>query len=126
MIKLHEDSKKYIIDTFEMYVEEKMPRELEIERPIIHMYPYEDTRNEYGELNGYNDSLFCELHIFDPNTRKKYVTRNHDAVNVFQANVYDIKVFKDGSTMITAYGKHIIRNTPSLDVESLEKKRVLR
>lgn len=119
MIKLHEDSKRYIIETFELYTEDFFTDGLIIDRPVIHMYAKEDTRNENGDLNGYNDSLFCEVHVFDPLNRKKYVTGKHDGVNVYNAKMRNVKVFKDGSTMLTTYGKHRIECNQALEISHI-------
>lgn len=120
MIKLHEDSKQYIIETFEQYTENFFTDGMIIDRPIIHMYAKEDTRDEDGNLNGYNDSLFCEVHIFDPVNRKKYVTGRHDGVNLFNANMRNVKVFKDGSTMLTTFGRHMIENLQALEISHIK------
>jgi hypothetical protein len=107
-IPIHRDSEEYIRETFSQY--EEVDRMREIENPIIHMYAIEDTRDlETGDLNGYSDSMFCEYRYYDTKKMKFFKTRKHDALYLTDIPVSNIKIFKDGSTLIhLRYGKYEI------------------
>lgn len=108
-VPIHQNSEAYLADVFEQYEEVEFMGE--IENPIIHIYAKKDTYEiETGELNGYIDSLFCEYHFYDTKNMKCYKSnRNHDAI-YFDNNirVSNVKVFKDGSTLVQCYGKYDI------------------
>lgn len=117
MVELHENSNDYIVNTFKKYQEDFFEDGMIIHRPIIHMYAKEDTIDKHGDINGYIDAFFCEVHIYDVVNRKKYRTRRlHDAVHVNNAKVYDVKIFKDGSTMLTTFGNHKIEIFQALEI----------
>lgn len=98
-VTLHKKSEKQIKDTLSSYSEaDSIPFQLIIERCIIHMYPYEDTMQEDGELNGYADALNFEAHIYDTKKKTVYKSKFHDAI--FIDAFSEVKYFKDLSTMI--------------------------
>lgn len=104
-IVLHEESLKLIKDILGMYTEVKHDDFKVINNPLIHLYPLRDTMNEDGELNGFSDALFFETRIFDPKNRTYSICEN-DSVDTLNADVYSIKIFKDGSTMIMFRGEY--------------------
>lgn len=114
-IKLHENSKKYIIDTLSQYVEKQYNGEV-IEQPVVHMYAKSDTYDEDGTLNGYRDSLFCEVHVYDTKNDFKYVFINKDGVTLLHANIWQVRVFKDGSTMLILNGSHKLEVFQALEL----------
>lgn len=116
-IPIHEESKQYIEETLSRYTEVYEMKH--IENPIIHMYAKEDTLNEDGELNGYNDSLFFECHLYDTKKMEVYKTGNKDSLwfgeGVQPSNV---KLFKDGSTLVhLRNGKYKVGYYTSLYLE---------
>ena len=120
MVELHQKSKQYIVNTFERYTEDFFTDGMIIDRPVIHMYAKEDTIDSYGQLNVYIDALHCEVHVYDVVNGKKYKTRRlHDGVNVYNAKMRSVKVFKDGSTMLTTYGKHRIECNQALEISHI-------
>ena len=52
--------------------EEPLPEHLD-GRIIIHLYPTEDTEKESGELNGFHDSLFFNMHVYHIISKKRYI-----------------------------------------------------
>lgn len=98
-VPIHQQGEEYIKETLSLYKE--VDRMHEIENPIIHMYAVEDTHDpNTGELRGYSDSLFCEYHYYDTKNMEVFKTRMHDALFLSEAPVSNIKVFKDGSTLV--------------------------
>lgn len=119
-IPIHKDSQEYIEETFCQY-EEIKPMD-EIEDPIIHMYAKEDTRDVVtGDLNGYTDSLFCEYHYYDTKNMKVYKSSMHDALFIGDGvQLSNIKVFKDGSTLIhLRKGKYSLLKGTAVHIELL-------
>lgn len=102
MIKLHKESEQLIKDTFSRYTEvnKYVPS---AGATIIHMYPVEDTKNpETGELNGYIDALLCDVHVYDIERKTVYKTKNKDGMDFLYLHG-NVKIFKDGSTMVSFY-----------------------
>ncbi|WP_080845661.1 hypothetical protein [Cytobacillus gottheilii] len=100
-IPIHADSKKYIDETLGSYEEVKSIQT--ISNPIIHMYAKRDTLDlNTGELYGYTDALFSEHHVYDTKLSKVYKSKGlHDAIYFgYGAEVSNVKVFKDGSTLV--------------------------
>lgn len=64
---------------------------------VIHVYPTEDTYRG-DDLHGLMDSLFFDAWVF--NNGKKCLYRWHDQIT-FDVKPSFIRIFKDGSTMIT-------------------------
>jgi hypothetical protein len=79
-----------------------------LKNPIIHIYPKYDTYNADGELEGYIDSLFCDIHVYDIERMTKWKSkRTHDGIMPFaNLNIDQIKIFKDLSTMICLQGEY--------------------
>lgn len=75
MIKLHEDSKKYVVETFNMYTEDIYHDGMIVNSPIIHMYPTHDTTNEEGQLNGYLLTLYFAKYMYSilPKEKSMYL-----------------------------------------------------
>jgi len=70
--------------------------------PIIHLYAKKDTYDECGNLNGYSDSLFFECHVYDTINGIVYKSDSlHDSFACCNAKPNQIRVFKDGSTLIS-------------------------
>lgn len=117
-IELHPISIDYIKNTLGQYAEESFPygEELWVEDPIIHLYATHDTRNKNGELIGFNDSLFCDVIIYDKHNYKKYKLTNKDGLDLLSTSVRAVRIFKDGSTMTVFYGKHLIHSSQAITV----------
>lgn len=108
-VKLHQNSIDYLKKTLGQYtVVEKL--EDEINNPIIHMYPVEDTFNEDGEKNGGTDSIFFRVDIYDTVKMTVYKGEKlHDNVMPFNnINVSQISIFKDLSTLLSFHGKYTV------------------
>ncbi len=106
-IKLHPESVDYIEKTLNQYSETD---ELKIiNNPIVHIYAKEDTRDvETGGLNGHTDALFSEFHIYDPKEMTIYKTKGqHDSIMFYNGATPEmVKIFKDGSTLLSFWGKY--------------------
>jgi hypothetical protein len=102
-IPLHEESVKYLEVLSDYKYIDELPKVFK--SPVIHLYAKEDTYNEHGELNGYRDALFFECHIFEPETKTAYKSKKlHDTVRFHEVFPSDVRIFKDGSTLISFYG----------------------
>jgi len=102
-IKLHPKSEKLIKETFGWYTQVGQPIEKINGRCVIHMYPTEDTYDENGELVGYRDALFFNVHVYDAENRICYIRNRADAITTGDVGV-TVKYFKDGSTMLVMDG----------------------
>lgn len=69
---------------------------------IIHMYPYSDTYDESGELNGYADSLFFKAVVYNLDTMECCILTKKDAIEIDGIKT-KIRIFKDMSTLIEFY-----------------------
>lgn len=124
MVKLHEKSIEYMHEVFDLYTEAELKRDTTITNPIIHLYTMEDTYNEDGGLNGYLDSLFFRADIYDTVKLLKYTSEGlHDAVNYYETYPSHVKIFKDGSTMLTFQGETVIRPLNTLNVHNAKNMR---
>lgn len=65
---------------------------------IIHLY---DTK-KFGVTNyGYHDSRFFDVHAFNTKTKVFRIFKWHDAI-IFDGNgVHEVRIFADGSTLIS-------------------------
>lgn len=107
-IPLHENSREWIDNEFfkgfnhdNTYTAGtyKEVCESECKRLIIHMYPEKDTYNiDSGELYGFSDSLFFRTIIYNTDNLKYYDYSLHDEIRLEVE--HQIRIFKDGSTMI--------------------------
>jgi len=68
------------------------------------MYPTRDTYSGDNVLDGYSDSLFFDMHIFDPKEKRKWVLENRDGISLLGAPVINAGVFKDGSSFLRLAG----------------------
>lgn len=117
MVKLHEKSVEYMHEVFEMYTKAELRTDTIITNPIIHLYAMEDTYNDEGELNGYLDSLFFRADIYDTIKLLKYTSEGlHDSVNYYEIYPSHVKIFKDGSTMLTFQGETVVHPLTTLNV----------
>jgi hypothetical protein len=105
-IPIHEESQEYLQRVFNDY--EEVDRLFELNDPIIHIYPKQDTYNENGELNGYIDSLFAEYHFYDTVSKTVYKSKRlHDGLWFGRdVNPRYIRIFKDGSTLLAFKGRY--------------------
>ncbi|WP_336763471.1 hypothetical protein [Paenibacillus sp. USHLN196] len=106
-IKIHENSVNYMKRVFMQYKEiETLPNV--VENPIIHLYPVKDTYETNGELNGYNDALFFQLHVYDPVGMVSWKSKQlHDGIIPFsEVMIQQIKIFKDLSTLVSLSGSY--------------------
>lgn len=115
-INLHKDSVDYLEEVFNRYSDGGLVGNNIVEKPIIHLYAKEDTTNVEGDLNGYDDALFFEAHIYDTKNEIKYTTRLHDSVDVGDTDIWQVKIFKDGSTMMQFYENYKFGNTTTLSM----------
>ena len=101
-IPISKISEQYIKDTFNKYTKiDTMPKRV-TGRCIFHMYPYQDTTNEDGSLQGYQDAMLFNLHIYDTGNMTVWETSCKDALDIdIPCNV---RVFKDLSTMVVIDG----------------------
>ncbi len=102
-IPLHEKSIKNVEEIFSRYSKTKELTSV-VRNPTIHLYMKEDTYDKDGSVNGYNDSLFFECHVYDTVNRVKYVSpRLHDKIRFNGFNV-ESGFFKDGSITYSLIG----------------------
>ncbi|PHA03034.1 hypothetical protein COE51_01440 [Bacillus pseudomycoides] len=120
-VELHENSVEYLREVFTIYTEvDSLSRA--VKNPIIHIYPEEDTYDEQGNLNGYIDSLFMTVCIYDTDKMTVYKSKNlHDGIMPFgMLNVSKIRIFKDLSTMIVLRGTYRINTSfAAIDIEEI-------
>lgn len=108
-IKLHQESINYLNRIFENYTETQYNSGKVVENPIIHLYPVEDTYDENGELDGFVDALFTNIHVYDTESMEYYVLERRDGIRFYNdVKVEMVRAFKDGSTLIQLYGKFLI------------------
>ena len=74
-------------------------------RYILHMYPTHDTLDQHGNLNGYDDALFFDCKIFNPEDKSVYMIENRDGVTLSDDIYVMNKVYKDGSFMMDVSSK---------------------
>ena len=106
-IELHQESVDYAKRVLGGYLEVQHLEEV-LNNPILHIYPIEDTHDKDGNLDGYIDALFCNIHIYDTENRRVLKrSKLYDGI-IPQGNlsISQIKIFKDLSTMIVLHGKH--------------------
>jgi hypothetical protein len=114
-IKLHQNSIDFLESVFNPYKEEILTDETIIKNPIIHMYAEEDTYDDDGTLNGYIDSLFFKADIYDPSNGIKYSGKGlHDSISFYDINPWQVRIFKDGSTMVLFHGECTIGRLTTL------------
>src|SRR5690625_4809931 len=122
-IKLHPESIEYLNAVFDIYTtEKKLTWDSIVTNPIIHLYANSDTRNEDGELDGYVDSLFFTVDIYDPVNRIKYTTKSkHDSLDLFNTGVRYVRIFKDGSTLVKFIGDYKIQIGTAIHLWKVDK-----
>ena len=111
-IEIHQNSIDYVKEIFSKYTETTELKST-YKSPIIHMYAKEDTYDEQGNLNGYIDGLFFELHLYDTENSTVWKSnRYYDGICPFDdLRVSQIKIFKDMSTMIALSGLHEVNGS---------------
>lgn len=120
-VKIHTESEDYLKRIFDNYTEVyELPAI--INEPIIHIYPKKDTCNEDGELDGYIDAIFSEVHIYDTVEMKVYKGESlHDALMPSnQLDVWTIRIFKDLSTLVGLRGKYRIGMYTAVSITKLD------
>lgn len=115
-IELHAESVEFLENVFIIYSEDELKESTVVESPIIHLYATKDTRNSDGDLNGYNDSLFFEAHIYDTRNKIKYVRLHHDSIDTGKADLFQVRIFKDGSTLMHFNGNYKFGFTTTLSM----------
>lgn len=114
-VELHQESVKYIREVLGMYTEiDRLDDTKHFKNPIIHIYPIKDTYDVNGELRGYIDSIFFNLHFYDTENKTVWKSkRSHDAIIPFMANANfsQIKIFKDLSTLIALSGNYRVNGS---------------
>ena len=102
-IELHSDSVEYmkILDTYKEV--EDVPEYFQ--SPIVHLYAKEDTCDSSGSVNGYTDALFFECKAYDTVKKTVYTSKQlHDAIDFYEVVPSQVKIFKDGSTLVKFNG----------------------
>jgi hypothetical protein len=103
-IQLHQDSVEYLDILYKYKSIKEFPKIFK--SPVIHMYAKRDTYNENGDLDGYRDSLLFECFIYEPDTMTVYKSPNlHDTIRFNEVTPSDVRIFKDGSTLISFFGE---------------------
>lgn len=100
MIKLHQKSEEFLKDVFKIYEDCGSPKAFLTGKFILHLYAEDDTYDEAGNTQGYYDSLFFRLDIYDIENKKKYSIGSRDGISILGNVKFDIRIFKDGSTCI--------------------------
>lgn len=119
-IPIHEEGQKYLNEVFTNYTEVKEMGK--VCNPIIHMYAKRDTFEEDGSLNGYIDSLFCDCYIYDTKKMEVYKKSYSDSVYFGKdAEVSNMRVFKDGSSMVMLYGDYDVSYGTSIYLYKITK-----
>lgn len=113
---LSDVSRKYIDETFSKYKEVEEPIEIVNKRCVIHMYPKTDTTPDDDIVDGYVDAFNCEVHVYDVEKKIKYISECHDDIQIDKR--CGVRIFKDGSTMITIDGGVRIYYYHSIDIRS--------
>lgn len=118
-IELHKSSIEHLNIVFDDYSEvtwdNRFFDDTILRNPIVHMYPHSDTYDEDGELQGYVDSLFFKVDIYDTENMMVYrLKRRFDAVDTYNALLEYVRIFKDGSTMLKFAGHHSFRQSAVL------------
>lgn len=103
-IDLHPDSVEFLEKVFLGYTFVKeCPFNLE-GRLVLHMYPTHDTiSRDTGQADGFADSLFFRLDIYDLFRKLKYTVFGKDQIyltDIGSRNGVCVRLFKDGSTII--------------------------
>jgi hypothetical protein len=75
---------------------------------IIHTYPISDTVQN-GEVLGYTDALFMDLHIYDARHMEYIIIENRDGIDNWEVPINRIYTYKDGSTAIVIKGSEDIK-----------------
>ena len=123
MVKTTNESKKIIKDTFSQYDKADSLPKVITEKIVIHLYPERDTIDEEGQTCGFWDSLFFMCRIYFTEQKKYIEFHTKDAINIDRRT--DIRIFKDGSTMITVYASEnspiSIDNCQMIYIENVNK-----
>lgn len=117
MIPITEESEAYIREVLSRYtaVEDECPRRFD-DRTLLHLYPTRDTHNADGDLDGFQDALFFDVHIYDTDTKTRYTIADRDEIDL---NVpCRIRYFKDGSTMLILDGPIELHPFQSMEITS--------
>lgn len=99
-IQLHEKSREFTKTIFSRYQTVPLDDVVLDGTFVLHLYPTKDTLNTNGKAEGYFDSLFFRLDIYDVENNVKYSIKNRDEVVVLDDLKPHIRIFKDGSTVI--------------------------
>lgn len=124
-VELHQESVKYIKEVLGMYTEiDRLDDTKHFKNPIIHIYPMQDTYDVNGELRGYIDAIFFNLHLYDTENKTVWKSkRPHDAIIPFMRNATfsQIKIFKDLSTLIALDGVYRVNGSfQAFEVEKIQ------
>lgn len=85
---------------------------------LLHTYPKSDTIKD-GDILGYVDSLFIDIHAYDIDRMEYCIFENKDAINNFEnVKINRIYTYKDGSTLIDLKGDKLIKieNYQAIDI----------
>ena len=103
MCKIHEggimnkvDKQKYI-DALSRYAENQDLTEFD----IFHMYG-----KGYTNGNGYHDSNFFDLHLFNTKKMEKRILKERDGISFDNAKIIQMRIYLDKSTFVKLSGMH--------------------
>lgn len=97
-VKLSKASEEYIKRIFGQYTDADLPSTPE-GRFVLHLYATSDTTREDGQLDGYQDSLFFDIHVYDQDSKRHgVIARDCDGLSI--ECPCSVRIFKDGSTML--------------------------
>lgn len=124
-VKLRPESREYIKRTFEQYkpgtglVPTRFAGKI-----VIHVYPTADTLDARGKLCGYADALFFRFVVYDVDRRVFWEVRKRDSIRLHGLPQAELKVFKDGSYMVTIPGPSwlVIGQSVAVFPDKAEKK----
>jgi hypothetical protein len=90
-IQDYPDEVQEAINVFSLYVEND---DLALFN-IVHLY-----KTEIAYPNGYYDSMFFDLVLFNTRTMEKRTLKSRDGITLKNVASHEVRIFADGSTMI--------------------------
>lgn len=92
------DKEKYL-NVLNLYVENESLEEFD----IYHMYG-----KKYTNENGYHDSNFFDLHLFNTKKMQKRILTGRDGISFDNAEIIQMRIYLDKSTFVKLRGMHKI------------------
>ena len=119
-ILLSKESEEIIREAFSQYQLREL-EQLSIELKgvtIFHVYPVEDTIQEGKPLLGFRPYLLFDVHIYNNDTRSKYVISKRDGID-FTNLAMKVRVFKDSSVMFYTEKQIKVVNFQCIEVSAM-------